>query len=165
MVLFLTNEYTEKLSADTIETRLKEIWTLDTERLLVYSMQAKSLRDARKRALDDSDSSAASSKQGAGGSAGSKKPQNPRKSLRSSAASASDETGNGLCTSDTTCVIRKNINTTPCKFGKKCRYKHVTLAYLKKNKNEVIKLFEALKETTYRNETIAMINEWPNNKG
>ena len=161
MVIFLTNEQTELLSADQIESRLKEIWTLDTERLLVYSMQAKSLRDARKRALDDSDSSAASSK--AGGSAGAKKPQNPKKSQKSSAAS--DETGNGLCVSDTTCVIRKNVNTTPCKFGKSCRYKHVMLPYLKKHKNEVISLLEASKETTYRNETIAMVKEWPNNKG
>ena len=164
MVIFLTDEHTEKLSADEIETRLKEIWTLDTERLLVYSMQAKSLRDARKRALDDSDSSAASSKQGAKGSAGSKKTQHPRKSLRSSAATSATENNSGkeLCLSDATFAIRNGVNTGPCKYGTKCRFKHVTLAYMKKNKKEIVRFFEAANETPFRNETIAMINEWPN---
>jgi hypothetical protein len=162
MVIFLTEEQTESLSADKIEERLQSIWKLDTERLLFYSIQADNLRESRKRDLE-SMSSAASSKQEAGGSAGTKKTGQAKKSAKKSSAASSgaDKTGTDLCLSDCAFVIRKGENATPCKFGKDCRYTHKKLPYLKSHKKEVLELFEASRDTNFRTETIALIKAWP----
>jgi len=168
MVIFLTAEETESLSADVIETRLSDIWRLDTQKLLVYSTQAKNLRDARKRELETSESLSASSGQEASEKAGAKKPTPPKKSKkpgaaesRATSAEAQEAGTKALCLSDTAFVIREGVGATACNFGPKCRYKHFKLPYLQKHKKEVLQLFEAVKESQFKTETIALVNKWP----
>ena len=161
MVRFLTNEETESLSADEIEAKLTEIWKIDTNKLLIGSTQARNLRDARKRELEESEPSSASSNPGAGGRAGLKRTAKGAKSGAASNAGANKPGTDLLCLSDCALVIRDGKNAAECSFGTKCRYKHAKLPYLKKRKDEVLKMFEAARDSKFNTESIAIVKAWP----